>query len=222
VELVAVFLPEWGFDVRDDIEDFESTVNVEATVRSLERMNLEALRDCWRAWTAGSTIPTMEQHAASRQAGVEPRSPVCVSGACARRVKRRPALSPSSLMQVNARRGVGKHGFHKVRMTSTKGTLMDSVIVNVEHVQGGWSIASSLGAGPLMFLSAAKAEAQACRLAALAVRLGAGAEVWMHDRRGGLISVAIYEAVEAAVPAEAPPWRGRDRAQVSTTPPAGR
>ena len=99
---------------------------------------------------------------------------------------------------------------------------MDHVTVSVDQVQGGWSVVSSLTAGSLMFLSAARAEVQACGLAVLAVRLGADAEVQMHDRLGGLISVATYEAIRTAGLAEPSSWRSADRAKDSTTPPAAR
>ena len=76
---------------------------------------------------------------------------------------------------------------------------MKRVVVAVTPVQGGWSVASSLSACPLMFLSAADAESQALWFAKLADSQGWDAEVQLHHLGGG-ISVQAYAAHPTAPP----------------------
>jgi hypothetical protein len=90
--------------------------------------------------------------------------------------------------------------------------------IAVAPVQGGWAVSWTGCACPLMFLSGARAEAEACRLAAGLAALGHAVEVLVHDRQGALIA-AIRYAVET--PAEPRPARRR-LAEVWSRAPAAR
>lgn len=81
---------------------------------------------------------------------------------------------------------------------------MNPVSITVRAVQGGWTVETVLLPAPLMFLSGARAERQAHRLAQAAARLGRDVQVAIHDKMNAL--VALIEL------------RGPDG---STTPPRG-
>jgi hypothetical protein len=74
---------------------------------------------------------------------------------------------------------------------------MDPVAITVRAVQGGWTVDSVLLGAPLMFLSGARAERQAHRLAQALSRLGRDASVAIHDKVGALIAQI---ELRAAVP----------------------
>lgn len=69
----------------------------------------------------------------------------------------------------------------------------DQVIV-VGPVDGGWSVQCSMIGQPLFFLSGAKAEESARKLAACIAELGQDVRVMIHDRDHGLVGTRSYFA----------------------------
>jgi hypothetical protein len=75
---------------------------------------------------------------------------------------------------------------------------MDPVAITVRAVQGGWTVESVLLAAPLMFLSGARAERQAHRLAQAAIDLGRDVRLAVHDKVDALIALIDMPAATAA------------------------
>lgn len=67
-------------------------------------------------------------------------------------------------------------------------------VITVKPVQGGWTVEAGLSAYPLVFLSGAKAERTARRLAQLVAAQGDDAEVRIHDRRSAPVGSFLYRA----------------------------
>lgn len=65
---------------------------------------------------------------------------------------------------------------------------MERLVIEVRPAAGGWSVSAEVVAGPLMFLSGARAEREACRLARAASAGGREAAVLVHDRSGRLVA----------------------------------
>jgi hypothetical protein len=80
---------------------------------------------------------------------------------------------------------------------------MDPVAIKVRAVQGGWTVESGLLGAPLMFLSGARAERQAHRLAQALSRIGRDVQVAVHDRLDALIAQIELRAA-APAPANGP------------------
>ena len=73
---------------------------------------------------------------------------------------------------------------------------MSTRTFSVIPVEGGWAVQEAMGE-VLMFLSGGRAEAKADQLARLAGKLGAPAQVLIHDRNGQLVGKRAYAAVNA-------------------------
>jgi hypothetical protein len=65
---------------------------------------------------------------------------------------------------------------------------MERLVIEVRAAEGGWSVTAEVFRGPLMFLSGARAEREACRLAKAASAVGRESAVLVHDRSGQLIA----------------------------------
>lgn len=65
---------------------------------------------------------------------------------------------------------------------------MNRLDIAVKAVQGGWAVSSRVVDGPLMFLSGARAERQACQLGRAAAAAGRDVEIAVHDRQNVLIA----------------------------------
>lgn len=74
---------------------------------------------------------------------------------------------------------------------------MDPVAITVRAVQGGWTVESVLLGAPLMFLSGARAERQAHRLAQTAIQLGRDVRLAVHDKVDALIALIDMPARSA-------------------------
>lgn len=72
--------------------------------------------------------------------------------------------------------------------------------ISVMPVEGGWRVLSPLDDTPLMFLSGAKAEAQAKALAEQLAAAGRDARVLVHDRTQALVGTWRYFAAEDGQP----------------------
>jgi hypothetical protein len=75
---------------------------------------------------------------------------------------------------------------------------MDDTMVKVEPSGSGWVVDGGLGLQPLMFLSGAKAEAQAHALARSLASAGSDARVAVHDRAQQLVGAYRYFADDEA------------------------
>jgi hypothetical protein len=64
--------------------------------------------------------------------------------------------------------------------------------IKVVPVDGGWSVQCRLVGAPQMFLSGARAEETARRLAQTVARAGADARVVVHDRSHALVGTQRY------------------------------
>lgn len=64
--------------------------------------------------------------------------------------------------------------------------------IMVVPVEGGWSLRTALSDAPLMFLSGAKAEAEAKALAARIAAAGQDTRVLIHDRSEALVATFRY------------------------------
>jgi hypothetical protein len=91
---------------------------------------------------------------------------------------------------------------------------MDPVSIKVRAVQGGWTVESGLLGAPLMFLSGARAERQAHRLAQAVSRLGRDVQVAVHDKVDALIARIDVRAA-APAPANEPVATGAVIAQAA-------
>jgi hypothetical protein len=91
---------------------------------------------------------------------------------------------------------------------------MDPVAIKVRAVQGGWTVESGLLGAPLMFLSGARAERQAHRLAQALSRIGRDVQVAVHDRLDALIAQIELRAA-APAPANEPVTTGAAIAQAA-------
>lgn len=69
--------------------------------------------------------------------------------------------------------------------------------IAVIPVEGGWSIRTALSGAPLMFLSGAKAEAEAKALGQRFADAGQDAQVLIHDRAQTLVATFRYFGAEA-------------------------
>ena len=67
--------------------------------------------------------------------------------------------------------------------------------IAVSPVAGGWSLAVDGGLEPMMFLSGARAEAQARALAQRLSEAGGDVEVTVRDRSRALVGSTVYRAV---------------------------
>ena len=76
---------------------------------------------------------------------------------------------------------------------------MEEISMTVRSVGGGWMVDGVVGLEPLLFLSGAKAEAQAHRLARCLARTQCDARVEVLDRNEQLLGTACYFADEGAV-----------------------
>ena len=70
--------------------------------------------------------------------------------------------------------------------------------IAVSPVDGGWSIACDDGLEPMMFLSGARAEAQARALARRLAEAGEEVELTVRDRSSALVGHTRYLAGEIA------------------------
>jgi hypothetical protein len=71
-------------------------------------------------------------------------------------------------------------------------------LVSVRPVDCGWMVEGGMGLEPLLFLSGAKAEAQAHALARSIAETGGDARVALHDRAQQLIGAFRYFAADPA------------------------
>jgi hypothetical protein len=76
---------------------------------------------------------------------------------------------------------------------------MDEISMTVRSVGGGWMVEGATGLQPLLFLSGAKAEAQAHRLARCLARTRCDARVEVLDRNEQLLGTACYFADDSAI-----------------------
>lgn len=74
------------------------------------------------------------------------------------------------------------------------GHLPEDQLISVIPVEGGWSVQCALTGEALLFLSGAKAEENARKLAACMTRLGYDARVAVHDRRNILVGTLRFFA----------------------------
>jgi hypothetical protein len=72
--------------------------------------------------------------------------------------------------------------------------LPEDQLISVVPVEGGWSVQCALTGQSLLFLSGARAEENARRLAACVARLGYDARVAVHDRRNALVATLRFFA----------------------------
>jgi hypothetical protein len=77
---------------------------------------------------------------------------------------------------------------------------MPDVTYSVEPVTGGWVVTQEPIAEPSMFLSGAKAEAAARKLAEAARKAGMSVEVIVHDRAGLRVATKAGLGVVRAEP----------------------
>ena len=73
---------------------------------------------------------------------------------------------------------------------------MDDALVKVRPAGSGWVVDGGRGLQPLVFLSGAKAEAQAHTFARVMALAGSDARVAVHDRTQQLVGTARYFAAE--------------------------
>ena len=75
---------------------------------------------------------------------------------------------------------------------------MYDALVRVQPLGASWVVDGAQGLEPLLFLSGAKAEAQAHALARSIAHCGADARVAVHDRTGQVVGTFRYFARETA------------------------
>jgi len=77
-------------------------------------------------------------------------------------------------------------------------------LVKVRPMGAAWVVDGAERLEPLLFLSGAKAEAQAHAIAKSIAKGGGDARVAIHDRAEQLVGTVRYFAEDAAAPSEAP------------------
>jgi hypothetical protein len=82
---------------------------------------------------------------------------------------------------------------HRLNVAGRDGeTSMTDHEIKVVPVDGGWSVQCRLAGAPQMFLSGARAEESARRLAERVAASGADARVVVHDRSHALVGAQRY------------------------------
>jgi hypothetical protein len=76
---------------------------------------------------------------------------------------------------------------------------VNDTMLKVRRVGAAWIVDGARGLEPLLFLSGAKAEAQAHTLARSLAEAGGDARVAVHDRSEQLVGTVRYFAADAAV-----------------------
>jgi hypothetical protein len=88
--------------------------------------------------------------------------------------------------------------------------------IKVVPVDGGWSVQCWLVGAPQMFLSGARAEETARRLAQTVARAGADARVVVHDRSHAMVGTQRYFGAATGEGAAAPTARAPAAGGVGT------
>jgi hypothetical protein len=77
-------------------------------------------------------------------------------------------------------------------------SVVDQAEVSVTAIPGGWAVASSFSASPMVFQSGARAEFAGRQLAEAAAKAGLAVEMRIHTRDGQLAMKTLFRDVSAA------------------------